>query len=68
MIDLSQAAYIDKVQVRFTMQDSKKGITPFRHEMHISKDQYLKSHKEKEQMRAEPYTSAVGRHICYALY
>ena len=38
MIGLSQAAYIDKVLVRFAMQDSKKGITPFRHGVHLSKD------------------------------
>ena len=38
MIGLSQAAYIDKVLVRFAMQDSKKGITLFRHGVHLSKD------------------------------
>ena len=60
MIGLSQAAYIDKVLVRFAMQDSKKGITPFRHGVHLSKDQCPKTPQEKEQMREVPYASAVG--------
>ena len=48
MIDLSQVAYIDKVLVRFAMQDSKKGITTFRRGEHLSKDQCPKTPEEKE--------------------
>jgi hypothetical protein len=48
MIGLSQAAYIDKVLVRFAMQDYKKGITPFWHEVHHSKNQCPKTPEEKE--------------------
>ena len=48
MIGLSQDAYIDKVLVRFAMQDSKKGITPFRHGVHLSNDQCPKTPQEKE--------------------
>jgi len=66
MIGLSQAAYIDKVLVRFAMQDSKKGITPFRHGVHLSKEQGPKTPEEKEQMRAIPYASAVGS-LMYAM-
>ena len=43
MIDLSQAVYIDNVLVRFAMQNSKKGITAFRHKVCISKDHCLKT-------------------------
>ena len=60
MISLSQATYIDKVLVRFAMQYSKKGITPLRHGMHLSKDQCPQTPKEKEQMRAVLYALAVG--------
>ena len=55
MIGLSQAAHIDKTLVQFAMQDSKKGITPFRHGMHIFKDQCPKTPEEKERMRAVSY-------------
>ena len=43
MISLSQAGNIDKVLVWFAMQDSKKGITLFRHGLHLSKDQCPKT-------------------------
>ncbi|XXG53669.1 hypothetical protein AAC387_Pa03g1731 [Persea americana] len=66
MIGLSQAAYIDKVLVRFAMQDSKKGITPFRHGVHLSNDQCPKTPQEKEQMREVPYASTVGS-LMYAM-
>ena len=48
MIGLSQAVNIDKVVVRLAMQDSKKGIIPFRHGLHFSKDQCPKTTEEKE--------------------
>ena len=66
MIGLSQAAYIDKVLVWLAMQDSKKGITPFRHGVHLSKDQCPKTPQEKEQMREVSYASAVGS-LMYAM-
>ena len=43
MIDSSQVAYIDKALVRVAMQNSKKGITPFRHGLHLSKDHWKRS-------------------------
>ena len=60
MIGLSQVAYIDKVLVRFAMQNFKKGITPFKHGLHLSKDQCPKTTEENKQMRAVPYASAVN--------
>ena len=38
MLDLSQAGYIDKVLERFSMQNSKKGLLPFRHGVPLSDD------------------------------
>ena len=39
IIGLSQAAYIDKVLTRFSMDNSKKGLLPFRHSLMFSKKQ-----------------------------
>ena len=37
IMGLSQAAYIDKVLTRFSMDNSKKGLLPFRHGLEFSK-------------------------------
>ncbi|KAL6327213.1 hypothetical protein AAG906_015252 [Vitis piasezkii] len=47
------AAYIDKVLVKFAMENSKKGNLPSRHGVHLSKEQF-------------PYASAVGS-LMYAM-
>ncbi|KAL0546872.1 hypothetical protein IC582_016790 [Cucumis melo] len=57
---LSQATYIDKMLVRYSMQNSKKGLLPFRHGVHLSKEQCPKTPQEVEDMRRIPYASAVG--------
>ncbi|KAL4038590.1 hypothetical protein IC575_002212 [Cucumis melo] len=59
------------------MQNSKKGLLPFRHEVHLSKEQCPKTPQEVEDMRHIPYVSAVGSlmyvmlctrpDICYAV-
>ena len=38
MLGLSQARYIDKVLEQFSMQNSKKGLLPFRHGVPLSDD------------------------------
>ena len=43
MLALSQAGYIDKVLERFSMQNSKNGLLPFRHEIPLSNDQRPKT-------------------------
>ncbi|KAL2462240.1 Gag/pol protein [Abeliophyllum distichum] len=43
LLALSQATYIDKILVRFAMQDSKKGNLPFRHRIQLSKEQSPKT-------------------------
>ncbi|MCQ7012854.1 hypothetical protein M9Y11_18445, partial [Clostridioides difficile] len=63
---LSQASYIDTILTRFNMQDSKKGFLPFRHGVHLSRDQSPKTSEEIEAMKTIPYASAVGS-LMYAM-
>ena len=60
MLGLSQAGYIDKVLEWFSMQNSKKGLLPFRHGVPLSDDQKSKTQEEVDMMRQVPYASAVG--------
>ncbi|TYK29949.1 gag/pol protein [Cucumis melo var. makuwa] len=57
---LSQASYIDKIVVKFSMQNSKRGLLPFRHGVTLSKEQCPKTPQEVEEMRHIPYASVVG--------
>ena len=66
LLALSQASYIDKILMRFSMQNSKKGNLPFRHGVHLSKEQCPKTPQEIEDMRRIPYASAVGS-LMYAM-
>ena len=66
MLDLSQAGYIDKVLERCSMQNSKKGLLPFRHGVPLFDDQKPKTQKEVDMMRQVPYASAVGS-LMYAM-
>src|SRR5215813_12907703 len=66
LLAMSQASYIDKILVRFGMQNSKKGNFPFRHEIHLSKEQSPKTPQAVEEMRHIPYASAVGS-LMYAM-
>ena len=52
--------------VRYVMQDSKKGMLPFAHGVHLSKEQSPKTPQEVEDMRRFPYASAVGS-LMYAM-
>ncbi|KAH9780527.1 hypothetical protein KPL71_008114 [Citrus sinensis] len=63
---LSQAVYIDKILTRFSMENSKTGLLPFRHGITFSKDQSPKTSEEIERMRRVPYAEAVGS-IMYAM-
>ena len=57
---MSEARYIDKVLEWFSMQNSKKGLLLFRHEVLLSDDQRPKTLKEENTMRQVPYASAMG--------
>ena len=47
-LGLSQVNYIDKILARFSMQDSKKGFSPFRHGVHLSDQMCPKTQEERE--------------------
>ena len=66
LLVLSQANYIDKVLERFSMENSKKGQLPNRHEISLFKEQCPKTPQEEEDMRKYPYASAVGSQM-YAM-
>ena len=63
---LSQATYIDKLLVKYVMQDSKKGLLSFRHGIPLSQDQCPKTPEEKERMQLVLYAFAVGS-LMYAM-
>ena len=77
MLSLSQAGYIDKVLEWFSMQNSKKGLLPFKHGVPLSNDQRPKTQEDVDMMRQVPYASAVGSlmyvmlctrpNICYSV-
>ena len=63
---MSQASYIDKMLSRYKMQNSKKGLLPYRYGIHLSKEQCPKTPQEVEDMRNIPYASTVGS-LMYAM-
>ena len=60
MIGLSQSLYLEKVLKRFNMLDSKRGLLPFRHGIHLSKTMSPKTTEEMAEMAKVPYASAIG--------
>ncbi|KAM1216942.1 hypothetical protein ACFX2J_013172 [Malus domestica] len=66
LITLSQSMYIDKVLSRFQMAQSKKGLLPVRHGIHLSKFMGPKTPEEIRQMSVIPYASAIGS-LMYAM-
>ena len=54
MLGLSRSGYIDKFLERFSMQNSKKGLLPFRHGVPLSNDQRPKTLKKENMMRQIP--------------
>ena len=60
LIGLSQSMYIDKVLNMFQMEQSKKGLLPMRHGIHLSKSMGPKTPREIRQMSRIPYASAIG--------
>ena len=66
VLALSQVLYIDKILARFSMENSKNGTLPFRHGVHLSKEQSPKTLKQKERMSRIPFASVVGS-LMYAM-
>ena len=77
VLALSQASYMDKIVTKFGMEISKRGLLPFGHGIHLSKEQSPKTLEEKELVSKKPYASVVGSlmyvmlctrpDICYAV-
>ena len=63
---LSQVAYIEQVLSRFSIDNSKKGLLPFRYGLAFSKDQCPKTQEERDHMARVPYASAIGS-LMYAM-
>ena len=51
---LSQVTYIDKMLVRYSMKNSKNDLLPFRHRVHLSKEQCPKTPQAVEDMGVFP--------------
>ena len=68
VLALSQSLYIDKILARFSMENSKKGTLPFRHGVHLSKEQSPKTLEQKERMNRIPFASVVGSLMYAMLY
>ena len=66
VLALSQALYIDKILARFNMENSNNGTLPFRHGVHLSKEQSPKTLEQKERMSRIPFASTVGS-LMYAM-
>ena len=66
-LTLSQVVYIDKILARFSMENSKTSLLPFRYGIAFSKDQSPKTFEAKEKMRRVPYTEAVGS-LMYVMF
>ena len=66
MLGLSQAGYKDKILARFSMQNSKKGLLPFKNGVPLSDDQRPKTLEEEKTMRQVPYASTMGT-LIYAM-
>ena len=58
--------YIEKVLKRFSMENSKRGLIPFRHGIHLSKKMCPSTPEEIERMSKIPYASAIGS-LMYAM-
>lgn len=66
LIGLSQGTYINKILSIFNMANSKEGLLPTKHGLHLSKSQCPKTHIETEKMSRIPYASTI-RSIRYAM-
>ncbi|CAH9131081.1 unnamed protein product [Cuscuta epithymum] len=63
---LSQEEYVERVIKRFNMDNAKPVGTPLANHFKLSKESCPSSEKEKEMMKAVPYSSVVGS-LMYAM-
>ena len=57
---LSQAKYVKKILSRFNMNEAKLVSTPLGSHFKLSKEQSLKTKKERDHMSKVPYASSIG--------
>ena len=58
--------YVDEVLKRFSIENSKRDLVPFRHGIHLSKKMCPSTPEEIERMSKIPYASAIGS-LMYAM-
>ena len=68
ILGLSQKIYIEEVLKRFSMENSKRGLISFRHDIHLSKKMCPNTPEEIERMSKISYTLAIGIFIYAILY
>ena len=66
MLELSQKMYIEEVLKRFSMENFKRDLVPFRYGIHLSKKMYPRTPEEIERMSKILYASAI-RSLMYAM-
>ena len=68
IIGLFQSLYFEKVLKRFNMLDSKTGLLPVRHGIHLSKIMSPKTFEEMVEMAKVPYALTIGSLMYAMLY
>ena len=68
LLGLSQVNYIDKILARFSMQDSKKGFSPFRHGVHLSNQMCPKTQENRENEKFSLCLNCRKSHVCNDLH
>ncbi|GJS97465.1 retrotransposon protein, putative, ty1-copia subclass [Tanacetum coccineum] len=66
LIALSQSTYLEKIQKKFWMENSKKGYTPMIEKPDYRKSQCAKTPSEVQRMQRVPYASAIDS-VMYAV-
>ncbi len=66
MHGLSQKMYIEEVLKRFSMENSKRGLLPLRHGIHLFKKMCPNTSEEIQRMSKIPYASTIGS-LMYAM-
>ena len=59
MIGISQQMYIEEVLKRFSMKNSKRGLLPLRHDIHLSKKMCPDTSEEIQRMSKILYALAI---------
>jgi hypothetical protein len=67
MLGSSQSVYIDKIQAKFSMDQCKEAIIPFRHGLILSSKQCPQIQEEKDRINRIPYASVLGS-LMYTIF